>query len=180
MPDLQPRRSESVRLAYADPPYPGQAKKHYGSHPDFAGEVDHKALIHKLAEFDGWALSTSNRALQGVLALCPPGVRILAWNKPIAPPMSGHGVFGWEPVIVSWARPPASDLRDTLTCSPEQYTFRPKPEGYVTGAKPPAFCRWVFDWLGANPGDDFTDMFPGSRAVSDAWAQFTAQERLVA
>jgi hypothetical protein len=58
--------------------------------------------------------------------------------------MSGHGVFGWEPVIVSWARPPASDLRDTLTVSPEQYTFRPKPEGYVTGAKPPAFCRWVF------------------------------------
>lgn len=163
-----------AELAYADPPYPGQAKRHYGDHPDYAGEVDHRELIARLVEFDGWALSTSNRALQDVLALCPPGVRVLAWCKPIAPPMSGHGVFGWEPVIVSWARPPASDLRDTLTASPEQYTFRPKPEGYVTGAKPPAFCRWLFAWLGARPGDGFTDMFPGSRAVSDAWATFDA------
>jgi hypothetical protein len=102
-----------MRLAYADPPYPGQARKHYKDHPDFAGEVDHEVLVSHLLPFDGWALSTSNRALQDVLALCPPGVRILAWNKPIAPPMRDHGVFGWEPVIVHWARPPASDLRDT-------------------------------------------------------------------
>jgi hypothetical protein len=169
-----------VRIAYADPPYPGQSKKHYGDHPDYAGEVDHAELIERLTTFDGWALSTSNRALRDVLALCPSGVRILAWNKPIAPPMSGHGVFGWEPVIVSCARPPASDLRDTLTASPEQYTFRPKPEGYVTGAKPPAFCRWLFAWLGARPDDDFTDMFPGSRAVSDAWAQFNSAPTLEA
>jgi hypothetical protein len=165
-----------MRLAYADPPYPGQSKKHYGDHPDYAGEVDHPALVRRLVDgFDGWALSTSNRALRYVLALCPEHVRVLSWCKPIAPPMSGHGVFGWEPVIVSWARPPASDLRDTLTASPEQYTFRPKPEGYVTGAKPPAFCRWVFQWLGAQAGDDFTDIFPGSRAVSDAWEAFDRQ-----
>lgn len=163
-----------MRLAYADPPYPGQARKHYGDHPDFAGEVDHAALVEQFQAFDGWALSTSNRALKDVLALCPPGVRVLSWCKPIAPPMSGHGVFGWEPVIVSWARPPASDLRDTLNVSPEQYTFRPKPEGYVTGAKPPAFCRWLFAWLGAVSYDDFTDLFPGSRAVSDAWTEFQA------
>jgi hypothetical protein len=168
----------SVRVVYADPPYPGQAKRHYGDHEDFAGEVDHAELVARLVSFDGWALSTSNRALQDVLAICPRDVRILAWNKPIAPPMSGHGVFGWEPVIVSWARPPASDLRDTLTVSPEQYTFRPKPEGYVTGSKPPAFCRWLFRWLGAQPGDEFTDMFPGSRAVSDAWATFNAAPTL--
>jgi len=47
-----------VRFAYADPPYPGQSKKHYGDHPDYAGEVDHPALIAQLvAEYpDGWAL----------------------------------------------------------------------------------------------------------------------------
>lgn len=168
-----------MHLAYADPPYPGQSKRHYGSHPDYAGEVDHAELIRDLEQqFDGWALSTSNRALRDVLRLCPDNVRVLSWHKPIAPPMSGHGVFGWEPVIVAWARPPASSLRDTLVCSPEQYTFRPKPEGYVTGAKPPAFCEWVFRWLGAQPDDDFTDMFPGSRAVSDAWTRFRAQEAL--
>lgn len=63
-------------------------------------------------------------------------------------------------------------LNATLTASPEQYTFRPKPEGYVTGAKPPAFCRWLFAWLGARPGDEFDDLFPGSRAVTDAWRTF--------
>jgi hypothetical protein len=170
-------------LAYADPPYPGQAKRHYGDHPDYAGEVNHRNLIDELcANYDGWALSTSNKALGSILHWCLARVeqpRVLAWCKPIAPPFPGQGVFGWEPVIVSWARPPASDLRDTITVSPEQYTFRPKPEGYVTGAKPPAFCRWMFRWLGARPGDDFTDMFPGSRAVSDAWAQFDAAPTLL-
>jgi hypothetical protein len=165
-----------MRLAYADPPYPGQAKRHYADHPDYAGEVDHRALIDRLREFDGWALSTSNRKLREVLWLCPPDVRVLSWHKPIAPPFPGLGVFGWEPVIVSWARPPtARDLRDTLVCSPEQYTFRPLPDGYVTGSKPPVFCRWVFAWLGAVPDDEFTDLFPGSRAVSDAWRAWSAQ-----
>lgn len=167
-----------MRIAYADPPYPGQSLKHYGDHPDFAGEVDHVDLLLDLQQFDGWALSTANRSLRYVLGLCPPDVRILSWHKPIAPPMSGHGVFGWEPVIVKWARQPPSDLRDTLVCSPEQYTFRPKPAGYVTGSKPPVFCTWLFRWLGARIGDEFQDMFPGSRAVSDAWETYSRQERL--
>lgn len=46
------------RFAYADPPYPGQSAKHYGDHPDFAGEVDHDELIERLLGYDGWALST--------------------------------------------------------------------------------------------------------------------------
>lgn len=169
-----------MRLAYADPPYPGQAKRHYGDHADYAGEVDLEELLPRLWEYDGWALSTSNKGLGKALAMCEYArhVRVLAWCKPIAPPFPGHGVYGWEPVVVHWARPPANDLRDTLTVSPEQYTFRPKPEGYVTGAKPPAFCRWLFAWLGAQPDDEFTDMYPGSRAVSDAWEAFSMQTRL--
>lgn len=164
----------AVKLAYADPPYPGQAKRHYADHPDYDGEVDHAALVARLLDYDGWALSTSNRALADVLTLTGP-CRVLAWNKPIAPPFPGHGVYGWEPVLVSPARPIPSDLRDTLTASPEQYTFRRKPKGYVTGSKPPAFCHWLFAWLGARPGDEFTDLFPGSRAVTDMWAAFDRQ-----
>ena len=38
-----------LRLAYADPPYPGKAWLYRG-HPDYAGEVDHAALIRRLAE----------------------------------------------------------------------------------------------------------------------------------
>lgn len=64
-----------LRLAYADPPYPGLARRYYAEHPDFAGEVDHAALIRRLSTYDGWALSTSAAALQSVLASCPPGVR---------------------------------------------------------------------------------------------------------
>ncbi|MGK5559207.1 hypothetical protein ACSNOI_47180, partial [Actinomadura kijaniata] len=45
--------------------------------------------------------------------------------------------------------------------------------GRVIGAKPAAFCRWVFDLLGATPGDTLDDLFPGSGAVTRAWAAFT-------
>lgn len=34
-----------LRLAYADPPYPGLARKYYGDHPDFAGEKTPRKLI---------------------------------------------------------------------------------------------------------------------------------------
>lgn len=37
-------------IVFADPPYIGQAKKHYNSE-----EVDHKALITQLEVYDGWA-----------------------------------------------------------------------------------------------------------------------------
>jgi hypothetical protein len=48
--------------------------------------------------------------------------------------------------------------------------------GRVTGTKPAAFCRWVFTLLGAAPGDTLDDLFPGSGAVSRAWAAFTAAD----
>lgn len=69
-----------MRLAYADPPYPGRAHLYEG-HPDYAGEVDHEALIEHLngwKRYDGWALSTSAAALRELLPLCPPDVRVLA------------------------------------------------------------------------------------------------------
>ena len=69
-----------LRLAYADPPYPANAWMYRG-HPDYAGEVDHAALIERLAGYDGWALSTSAEALPEVLALCLPGVRVAAWHR---------------------------------------------------------------------------------------------------
>ena len=38
-----------MRIGYADPPYPGCAHMYKG-HPDFAGEVDHYALVQRLNE----------------------------------------------------------------------------------------------------------------------------------
>ncbi len=59
-----------MRLAYADPPYPGCAHLY----PEKT-EVDHVTLIAQLCEYDGWALSTNENALQDLLALSPVGVR---------------------------------------------------------------------------------------------------------
>jgi hypothetical protein len=169
-----------VRLAYADPPYPGQAEKHYGNHPDYAGEVDHTRLIYELSEFDGWALSTNSKSLQNILSLCSPGVRIIVWIKRSAPPFPKHGIYGWEPVIVSGARPPEDPLRDWLICEPDMFTFRPKPANHVVGQKPIPFCEWLFRWLGARAEDEFHDMFSGSGAVMAAWIHWRSQPELIA
>ena len=164
-----------MRLAYADPPYPGKSAELYGDHPDYAGEVDHAALIAELETFDGWALSTSSRSLRDVIALCPPDVRVLAWVN--------HSIGrSWEPVLVKSARPIATQHMplDWIRDEPEAFQWRTPPPGYVIGRKPPEFCRWVFRWLGAIAGgeDSLADLFPGSGAVGDAWASWSVQPEL--
>jgi hypothetical protein len=42
----------------------------------------------------------------------------------------------------------------------------------LVGAKPRAFCRWLFGLLGAQPGDTLDDLFPGTGAVLAAWAEW--------
>lgn len=161
------------RLAYADPPYPGKAEL-YADHPDYAGEVDHARLIARLSKYDGWALSTGSWALQDVLEICPPGVRILIWTK--------HSIArSWEPVIVVPARNEAHvrRLRDWIQVEPEYFQWRPKPESYVIGQKPERFCRWLFEWLGARPDDTLDDLFPGSGAVTEAWERWRGQPSLL-
>ena len=167
-----------LRVTVADPPYPGQSKKHYGDHPDYAGEVDHQELIDRLeAEFDGWCLNTSSTALQDVLAMCPPDVRVMAWVKPFAAFKRNVPVaYAWEPVIVKAARKPvvsgvAGISRDFIS---EPITMK---RG-LAGAKPEAVCWWMFEVMGALPTDDFTDLFPGSGAVQSAWERWSVQLRL--
>lgn len=166
----------ALRLAYADPPYPGKASLYRG-HPDYAGEVDHAALLARLAGYDGWALSTSVPALPGVLALCPPDVRVAAWHRGERPTVSRWPLHAWEPVIYHGGRPVDPATRpgrrvDSLVHGVSPMTTLP---GRVVGAKPPAVCRWIFDLLGAAPGDTFDDLYPGSGAVRRAWAAFTAE-----
>ena len=158
-----------MRLAYADPPYPGRAHL-YADHPDYAGEVDHHALIDSLCLYDGWALSTNAESLHWLLPLCPPNHRVIAWVK--------HTVaVSWEPVIVVSARKPEG-VRDWLQCEPDSYQWREKPDSYLIGQKPEPFCRWVFEWLGARPDDELDDLFPGSGAVARAWAAWQSQPGL--
>jgi len=48
------------RIAYADPPFPGMARKYYQHEPTYAGEVDHRALLAELVTFDGWAATCAS------------------------------------------------------------------------------------------------------------------------
>jgi hypothetical protein len=158
------------RLGYADPPYPGHAGIYRG-HPDYAGEVDHRALVRDLVErFDGWALSTSSRSLRDLLPLCPEGVHVCAWVKPIGVSRHSFGaVVTWEPVIVFPARELRPAVRDWVRCHPARRG------GDLPGRKPAAFCAALFSWLGASPVDTLADLFPGSGMVGRCWRVFCRQ-----
>ena len=163
-----------MRFAYADPPYPGQAKRLYGKHPDYNGEVNHHRLImHLCTEFDGWALSTSMKALPAVMRECPINVYTLAWVKPMSPPLGDHRIYNWEPVILRPLRQPGPDyVKMSITASPPGFTFRKKPESHVIGEKPDTFSQWLFSAAGLVPGDTFMDLYPGSGAVGRAWQSY--------
>src|SRR5277367_5989681 len=76
--------AHQMKIAYADPPYPGCAHR-YRDHPDYAGEVDHAALIaHLDHDFDGWVLHTHTPAIAVLAPLLPPGARWGAWVKTFA------------------------------------------------------------------------------------------------
>lgn len=178
----------SLRMAYADPPYIGQSKKHYGNHPDYAGEVDQHALVARLVDEypDGWALSLSCKSLQHILAACPSDVRVMAWVKPMTPLLPGIRLqYGWEPVILRGGRQEkpvkgAAMVRDWISESPFGWSFRAREEKHVIGRKPDAFCYWLFECLGLRESDQLDDLFSGSGSVRAAWQAWTAQGRLVA
>lgn len=182
------RAATPLRLAYADPPYPGRSARYYADHPDYAGEVDHTALLEQLSAYDGWALSTAADALPQVLASRPPGVRVAAWVRGERPnPRAGRPLNAWEPVIYWGGRtlrdttPPRSTTRELADVDePSRVDVlirRPRPRatdpGHVTGAKPADFARWIFDLLGAQAGDELDDLFPGSGGIDRAWSTFT-------
>ena len=169
-----------MRIGYADPPYPGQAAKHYGYHPDYAGEVDHLHLLRRLdSEYDG-GLHTSSTALTDVLAFAGPRLgldyRVMAWVKPFAAFKRNVPVaYAWEPVLVKAARKPVVSgrmvMRDWIAAPITM-------QRGLTGAKPEAVCHWLFEMLGAEPDDELDDMFPGSGAVTEAWHSWRSALRL--
>lgn len=166
-----PGAAPGLTFAYADPPYPGLARKYYRDQPDYTGEVDHAALIASLAAagYAGWALSTSSKALSDILPLCPRGARVCAWVKPIAVPASTYGPHcTWEPVIVVGGRRRRPGVRDWLRAQPARNG------GSLPGRKPAAFCVWLFELLGMVPGDRLLDQYPGTGIVGRAWRELSS------
>ena len=166
-----------MRFAYADPPYPGQSKRLYGDHPDYAGEVDHAELIGRLVDGypDGWALSTSVEALRDVLITCPPDVRVAVWNVTNRRPFNGAGRWhqSWEPVIIRggrWRWGEGPRVRDLMSSGTRVKASE------IPGQKPPVFARWLFDLLGLRQDDELDDLFPGSGIVGREWVKFRCQQ----
>jgi len=171
-----------VRVAYADPPYPGCAHL-YKDHPDYAGEVDHTLLLWRMqANYDGWLLHTNSTTLGHVIdcarkaGIPDEDYRIMAWVKSFAAFKPNVPVaYAWEPVLVKAARKPvvseAMVMRDWIC---ERITMK---RG-LTGVKPERVCHWAFHVLGMEPTDELMDLFPGSGAVTRAWESWCAQPSL--
>jgi hypothetical protein len=158
-----------MNFAYADPPYLGQARKHYGP---AAKEVNHELLIAHLNEFDAWALSLSSPTLRIILPMCPDDVRVCAWVKPFASFKPGvNPGYCWEPIIVRGGRKLGSGVPTVRDYCAANITLK---RG-VSGAKPLNFCFWLFEFVGLLPDDEFKDLFPGSGAVSAAFEQWKNQ-----
>jgi hypothetical protein len=43
--------------------------------------------------------------------------------------------------------------------------------------KPPQFAVWMFSQLGARPGDQLEDLFPGSGAIGEAWRRYAGVDK---
>ena len=158
-----------MKAAYADPPYVGCARKRYGD-PTYDNPENHRILMEQMEdEYEAWALSLHEPSLRTLLPLAPDGVRVGVWVKPFAVFRRGvDPAYAWEPIIYKTARTWSKDqptVRDWVSCN---ITMQ---RGTI-GAKPEAFCAWLFQLLGLRPGDEFTDIFPGSGAVQQSWETY--------
>jgi len=164
-----------MRFAYADPPYIGQAKKHY-SHDERCAEVDHTALILELEGFDGFALSCKSNAqeLAWLISLFTKPVRLGMWFKPFCSFKPGvNPAYAFEPVIFYSSRKRTREqatVRDWIEVPAVKANITLR-KG-LAGAKPKEFCDWLFEILNMRQEDELIDMFPGSGAVTSAWEQF--------
>jgi hypothetical protein len=181
-----------MRFAFADPPYLGRGEYYRAHHPDAMVWNDpemHRKLIERLqAEYpDGWVMSLSEKSLRVILPMCPEGARVGAWCSERARyagkavPVRKH----FEPVIFMGGRPytdTGNRVADFVVTKQE-----PLPAGQpryamvkeairagkvFVGRKPSAFCRWVIQLLGAQKGDVFDDLFPGTGAFTKAWEEW--------
>jgi len=121
-------------------------------------------------------MSLHSPSLKAILPLCPDDVRVMAWVKPmcsfkpnVAP------AYAWEPVIVKPVRKP-----DVAFGTPRDWIAANMATGQgLRGSKPSKFCYWLFQVLGAEWEDEFTDLFPGSGIVSRSWEAYRSQFALL-
>ena len=180
----RPGRPDPSRVAarYAWPTLTRPIRARRGctaGHPDYAGEVDHAALIRRLLGLRRvGAVHLRPKRCPACWPCARPGYGWRPGTAANGPPRSRWPLHAWEPVIYAGGRQIIRDRLqprrvDSIVCGVAPVTTLP---GRVIGAKPAAVCRWIFDLLGAGPGDTLDDLFPGSGAVTRAWAAYTGHE----
>ena len=176
----------NLKLAIADPPYLGRANRWYGdgcgdgygigradSHPEARKWDDpksHTDLVHELnANYDSWAIAMTVHSLSTYLSVINTdsrnGIRVMSWIKPASVTSGSRVTNSWEPVIVKIAKERRGwttgvHIKDYLSAAPMR-------SGFI-GAKPEAWTHWVLDAMGYVEGDQVTDIFSGSGAVTHA------------
>ena len=171
-----------MRFAYADPPYLGCGKKHYAHQHEAAADYDdpstHRQLVVQLRdEFpDGWACSLHTPSIEEYSHICravlgPDAVRWGSWVKPFASFKKGvNPAYTWEPVIFFGGRPLASGKK--VATMRDYVSANITTKKGTSGAKPDPFSFWLFDMLGMNADDELHDLFPGTGAVTRAYAEW--------
>jgi hypothetical protein len=158
-------------LAYADPPYFGNGRKHYKNLHEEAAKWDsieaHIELLQELdGKYDGWAMSATSTSIKLLAPHLPESARIAAWVKPFASWKPTQRIqFTWEPVFFKSARPKGGkhikSVRDHISANIAMRKGLP-------GAKPDAFCDWILEILGYEIGDAVEDLFPGTESLQKA------------
>lgn len=162
-----------MRFAYADPPYLGCGRLYAKHHPEAAAwddERTHRELVTRVNDEypDGWAISMNPGDLRIYLPEAPADARIAAWVKPFASfkPNVNPG-YAWEVVLWRGGR-----KRERYDLTVRDFLAEPiQLRAGLTGAKPPAFNRWVMDLLNYQEGDVLDDLFPGTGGMSLVQAQ---------
>lgn len=163
------------RFAYADPPYPGLARKFYRGESSLSGRsrsrrADRVARIRRLRWLG--ALNGAEVVAAGAAPLSARRSRLrlvqahwrVAAHLRIAQHL-GSRDRRWRPPANAPAFP------DWLRAMPA------RGGGTLMGRKPIAFCAWLFDLLGMLPGDELVDLFPGTGIVTRAWAELSSYQR---
>lgn len=177
-----------MKLAIADPPYLGRARRWYGDgrgHSGGRGRADehpeankwddpkaHELLVDELeAEYDGWAIAMTPDSLSTYLRVAPVASRVASWTRGNAIPSGARVRSLWEPVLVRV--PDERRAHGTGAIVDDVLTAGITPGGFP-GRKPEAWTHWVLTMLGYDPEvDELVDVFPGSGAVAAAAANYT-------
>lgn len=172
-----------MKVAYADTPYLGCCKLYGHFHGDDGRCWDdpetHRLLVERVtaAYPGGWAFSLSSTSLRTLLPFFPERARLGMWFKPFCSfKPNVNPAYAFEPVLW-WS----SRRRTRGQQTERDWVEAPAVRANITlkkglaGAKPEAFCEWLFEVLNLEASDEFVDLYPGTGIVGATWERWRSR-----